>query len=231
MRLLTLNVRRSPASKAGDIASYLLSQSADVIVTTEFGATPGCLALSARLEAGGYARFDSAPPAQGGAGFVAVFVRAPAEHHSIDVDPGDRPRVAAIRSRDVVVVGLYFAQKQAKNSLYARLIASSCGLIDDNTILIGDFNTGRRELDHEGTVFTSARQFETLLELGWRDLWRDVRGEHAREYSWVTSKGVGFRIDHALAAPSIRARLFDCRYDHGTRPYLTDHSALIVDLR
>ena len=70
--------------------------------------------------------------------------------------------------------------------------------------------------------------------LALNDLWRRTNGD-AREYTWASMRNGEivneFRLDHALANDRFVER-FDprCRYDHGTRPAFSDHSAVVVDL-
>jgi endonuclease/exonuclease/phosphatase family metal-dependent hydrolase len=52
-----------------------------------------------------------------------------------------------------------------------------------------------------------------------------------REFSWYSTRGNGFRIDHAFLSPALAARAGEIRYSHDERfTGLSDHSALILDL-
>jgi exonuclease III len=61
------------------------------------------------------------------------------------------------------------------------------------------------------------------------DLWR-LRNGVSREWTWRSSKGNGFRIDHAFGDGAfIAAVTAICTYDHRARETgLTDHSAVVV---
>jgi len=124
------------------------------------------------------------------------------------------------------LVGTNFPQRKDKAGVFNTLetMASS------NILAIGDFNTGSNVLDSEGAKFHCADQFVNLANTTLTDLWRTHNGELAKEYSWYSNTGNGFRIDHALAGVKATSRCVACDYDHSTRDTLTDHSALIVEL-
>ena len=63
------------------------------------------------------------------------------------------------------------------------------------------------------------------------DLWRHTQGAGAREWTWLSHRRNGFRIDHAFANNTYLKRTRAvCRYDHAPRELgMTDHSAVIVD--
>jgi exonuclease III len=131
---------------------------------------------------------------------VAVAVRGNAERVELLPADADRHRIVGIRYCGITIVGLYFAQNQAKASLFDYLA--------------------------EGTPFHCGDLFERLSER-FVDLWRKHNGSTAREFSWQSKSGNGFRIDHGFGL-NIESRA--CRYDHTTRGTITDHSALIIDM-
>lgn len=107
---------------------------------------------------------------------------------------------------------------------YAREAAD----LQDRCIIVGDLNTGL-ERDSEGTPFLGTEHLSKLLDMGWRDVWREYH-QVAREYSWLSSSGKGMRTDHALASPHIQHPLW-AKYSHQERESgISDHSILILDL-
>jgi len=61
-------------------------------------------------------------------------------------------------------------------------------------------------------------------------LWRR-RYPDGREFSWYSTRGNGFRIDHAFLSPVLAGRAGAIRYSHDERTSgLSDHSALLLDL-
>ncbi len=93
--------------------------------------------------------------------------------------------------------------------------------------MIGDLNTGLHRLDEAGATFHCAAAFAALPKAGWDDAWRLCNGA-AREFSWFSAAGNGFRIDHAFASCDLAGRIVAASYDHSAREGLTDHSALMV---
>src|SRR5258708_11116954 len=99
--------------------------------------------------------------------------------------------------------------------------------------MIGDFNTGRNDLDIEGAGarFHCADLFEALSrEAGLMDLWRACHGDR-QEWTW-RSPANGFRIDHAFGNEAFINHwpTFRCEIDHAPRlSGLTDHSAVVLE--
>ena len=52
-----------------------------------------------------------------------------------------------------------------------------------------------------------------------------------RQYTWVSHRGDGFRVDHALLSPSLAPTLRAAVISEAERvPRISDHAALVVDL-
>jgi exodeoxyribonuclease III len=67
-----------------------------------------------------------------------------------------------------------------------------------------------------------------MLQSGWKDVWR-ARAE-ANEYSWYSTRGRGYRIDHALALNWPGDTAIGASYGHSVRlRKLSDHSMLVVE--
>ncbi len=98
---------------------------------------------------------------------------------------------------------------------------------------LGDFNTGRNDLDKadNATALIGSEYMDHIGGVGLVDLWRSHHVDR-REYSWFSTPwNNGFRLDHAFGTSRIAAMVADCRYDHAPRlERISDHSALIVDL-
>jgi len=107
---------------------------------------------------------------------------------------------------------------------YAREAAD----LRERRIIVGDLNTGL-ERDCEAPPFIGAEHLSELLDLGWRDVWREYH-QVGREYSWFSSGGKGMRTDHALASPHIQHPLW-AKYSHQERESgISDHSILIFEI-
>ena len=98
------------------------------------------------------------------------------------------------------------------------------------SLAIGDFNTCRAYVDEPGAIDACAHFMDEVAAIGYCDLWRQ-RYPEGREFSWYSTRGNGFRIDHAFLSPALVGRTGEVRYSHDERTSgLSDHSALIVDL-
>jgi hypothetical protein len=96
-------------------------------------------------------------------------------------------------------------------------------------LAIGDFNTCRAYLDEAGAIDATAHFMDKIEAIGFCDLWRR-RNPETREFSWYSTRGNGFRIDHAFLSPPLAARAGHIRYSHDERlAGLSDHSPLIVE--
>ena len=132
---------------------------------------------------------------------------------------------------------------QAKVLTFEAVHASLAALRDSvPAVLCGDLNTPQYEA-RDGTVQTFAQtrsgrlrpgrgerhdRAERLIldgPPGWRDAFRTLHGYEARDRSWKTGRHPGYRLDHVLISPALRA--VACAYDHSVREDgLSDHSAL-----
>jgi hypothetical protein len=118
---------------------------------------------------------------------------------------------------------------QAKSPFFERCAETALNETQQPLLVIGDFNTGRNDLDVEGsgTRVDCVDQFIGLSErAGLADLWRFRNGER-REWTWRSAKN-GFRIDHAFGNEAFINRFpnYRCEIDHEPRLVgLTDHSA------
>lgn len=139
--------------------------------------------------------------------------------------------VLAKMGTEINLFGCYFPNSERKRPVFDFLLDLPAEYLQQQTLLIGDFNTGRFHEDEAGATFACADQFEALLGQGWVDTWRS-RNPEAREFSWY-SRGWnnGFRLDQALASPSLDPRIKAVNYSHSEREAgISDHSMLIVDV-
>jgi exonuclease III len=144
------------------------------------------------------------------------------------------PNVCAVDFKGLRLCGVYMPQKEAKRLVYEMILREYANGARD-TIMIGDFNTGRRDLDISAKRTFYCLDMFAQLEEHMVEAWRHLHRE-AREYSWYscghkTGLEIGWRIDHAFLSPSIVSRLVACEYDHELRASgLTDHSGMLLEL-
>ena len=225
MKLLALNIRQGGGTRIAAICSYLIAQDCDALVISEFRRNTRGEQIIALLRQAGFSHVhhNNTDSKQN---TVMLATKQASTLLKIDDCPNEWS-IIGINWAGLQLIGTYFPQRKAKAGVFSKLedIATS------KLLAIGDFNTGSNILDSEGSKFHCSDQFLNLANKTLTDLWRDHNGEIAQEYSWYSNAGNGFRIDHALAGINATNRCVTCYYDHSTRETLTDHSALIVELR
>jgi exonuclease III len=128
------------------------------------------------------------------------------------------------------LVAVRFPQKQAQIAPFEALLALPPAWREELSLLIGDFNCGIPLLDSQTPTFPCTAWFQRLLAQGWVDAWRR-RHPQERQYSWVSTRGNGFRYDHALVSPGLDQRIRSVRYAQELRQGgLSDHAGLVVEL-
>ncbi len=229
MKLVTLNIQHGGGNRISAILEYLQSQNADVIVLTEFRANRNAKILRSHLFKLGFLYFAAASinPKENS---VCIFSRqafVPRTYSSLPVQ--DRHRLISAHFDSLAIYGVYFPQKKAKASLFQFLSTGKHQPFESAHFITGDFNTGNHFQDEEGRTFHCSENFKQLSESGLIDSWRS-RNQNIKEFSWYSSHGNGFRIDHIFSNPEADNVIQDIYYDHATRESKTsDHSALIVE--
>jgi exonuclease III len=232
MKILSLNLRHGGGKRIPAILTYIAEQSPDVFIASEYRQGKTGAALRGGLEDLGIGTFRAAPADNHLTNGVLIAARARAAPVTLNPQPQrhDRHRIAGLQLPSVQILGLYFANLKAKHSLFDFLLQLP-QLEQTPCLLVGDFNTGSHHRDEPGTIFHCADKFDRLVGNGWSDLWRARHGDAAREYTWYSRTGNGFRLDHALANPSAVPFISSCHYDHSTRDGISDHSAVVLETR
>lgn len=229
MKLVTLNIRHGGGKRIPAILDYLRSQSADLIVLTEFRSNSNAGALRSGLAAQGFHHFSEASvvPKENS---VCVFSRLPFVSRTYPELPAqDRHRLISAHFDGVAVYGVYFPQNEAKAGLFKFLAQGGHRPTEPAYFIVGDFNTGLHFRDEEGATFYCAAEFVGLSECGLVDSWRN-RHPDTREFSWYSTHGNGFRIDQVFSSPEAEVLIERVYYDHRPRQTkATDHSALVLE--
>ena len=236
MRIITWNLLHGGGRRIRRFCAALEPYEADVLILTEFRHNKVSARLYEWLDANGY-RYRLAPHQAPGKNVVLVAAKQPFEAVQFPGQPANDEhgdfthRVLMARFGKLNIMGLYMPGGEKKWPVYDFLLNLPDEYREGQTILMGDLNTGRHYEDEKRANFTSAPQFDALLELGWIDSWRS-RNPEAREFTWY-SRGYnnGFRLDHALVTPSVNERVKAVRYSHEEREAgVTDYSMMILDL-
>ena len=221
--IVTLNIRHGGGKRVGPLVDYLSGTGADVLVITEFRTGKSGRALTDGLADSGFGH-QHWSVGQDGKNSVMIASQIPFEPVEFHLPEDHAHRLVGARFGSLQVWAVYMALGKDKLPLYRFLK----DVEPRATILIGDFNTGLHRLDEQGATFTAADEFADLQTRGWVDAWRRRHGQEAREFTWLSPAGNGFRLDHVFVSNDMIEQVADCRYDHSTRPTLTDHSALNV---
>ena len=230
MRLLAWNIRQGSGSRIARIADALVRHKADILVLSEYRGGDSATRLLRTLNTLGYAHATAVAPPPNRTG-VLIASRCP--FHDRGVVGGVLPEPYRLLSVDLPefrLTGIYMPNLLAKvpcwEALITALSAGSGGL----ALAVGDFNTCRPYLDEAGAIDKTAHYMDRIAEFGFCNLWRQ-RNPTLREYSWFSTKGNGFRIDHAFLSHGLAERVGSIRYSHEERlAGISDHSPLILDL-
>ena len=232
-RIISLNLRHGGGSRIERLTDWITSKSPSAVVATEWRNNVPGQHLRNRLTLDGLQLALTVPAASQ---INTVLLAARGIKGSQSITPPNSPvgDLASISTEDgVSILGCYFPQRMAKSPFFRRCTEVAASNSHRPFVMIGDFNTGRNDLDIEGNgaPFDCADQFADLHEqVGLVDLWRLRHGE-GRDWTWRSAKN-GFRIDHAFGNQEFLNRYpnFQCEIDHEPRlARLTDHSAIILD--
>jgi exonuclease III len=244
MRIVSWNIRAGGGVRAGAIGRQIARWAPDVIVLSEFRATPPSRTLAGALAAGGWPQqLTTADARAPGVNALLVAARWPLRRIRLPAAPVERRRwlVAGVESPIPLVVGAMHVPNRVSGRKYPFLeavLACARGWRRGPALLVGDTNSGRRGLDEEVPVFSAREEgwIDGLDGCGWRDAFRHLRADE-RTYTWYSPNGAnGFRIDQAFVNAPLLARLKEAVYvwggpRHGARrDILSDHAALLVDL-
>jgi len=130
--------------------------------------------------------------------------------------------------------GLYFpnTKDKAKRGLFNFLFDQTPEFISGDSLILGDFNSGKHYIDEPKNSLLCAYEFQAMeTKHKWIDAWRS-RNIDRKEFSWYSpGRGNGYRFDHAFASPSLDQKISDIFYSHAEREAgLSDHSPMILEL-
>jgi len=225
MKITSLNIRQGGGKRIDALIEYLDPSSSDVFLIQEFRGNSGGARLKAHLEHHGF-QCHSPDGIDSNQNTILIAARA-LEPVQLD-SPPNQWSIAAARIEGITFFNVYFPQKQGKKIVY-KWIFENAGKFK-NTVLVGDFNTGRNDIDLQGDAkFFCETDFKKLSSEVLLDVYRHLKGDR-REYSWYSSSGNGFRIDHVLCTRDLASRMCDVNYHHVTRDTITDHSSLQFEI-
>jgi exonuclease III len=228
VKILTWNVQQGGGSRVDKILETIEAFDSDSIILTEFRDNHKGARISSVLSEKGF-EYQLAAPSSGE---NSVFLASKQVFEPINfaVKLGQNThRCVAAKFASHNLFGFYFPQKYEKYDLFQFIIKNLKLFLNEPSLLIGDFNTGKHYLDEIRGTFKCAELFESMERQGWVDLWRHVNGRK-RDYSWFSRAGNGFRIDHAFGSSSFLQNLISAEYYHEPRELrISDHSPLCLE--
>jgi exonuclease III len=229
-RVLAWNIRQGGGSRLPAIAEALARHDADILVLSEYRGGDSAYRLREMLQRLGYAHVTTPLPPPGRSGVLIAARRRFRSHSALTLDLPEPYRLVTVEIAGLCVCGVYMPNLRAKVPYWEALIAALANRSGEPALAIGDFNTCRAYVDEAGAIDATAYFMDRVEAIGFRDLWRH-RYPDGREYSWYSTRGNGFRIDHAFLSPALAAGAGTIAYSHDERlAGLSDHSPLIVDL-
>ena len=229
MRMLAWNIRQGGGSRLARIADALAHHEADILVLSEYRGGEAAVRLRAALDTLGYRYATLLAPPPGRSGVLIAAHCAFRDHGEVDGGLPEPYRMVGVEFSAFRLIGIYMPNLLAKVPYWETLIAT-LGETGGHALAVGDFNTCRPYLDEAGAIDRTAHYMDRMAEIGFCDLWRR-RNPELREYSWFSTRGNGFRIDHAFLSDALAACTGMIRYSHAERlTSISDHSPLILEL-
>ncbi len=237
MRLVSWNIRQGAPTRGARVAEALLAHDPSLVVLTEFHPT------RSRPIAEAHARGGLGHQAASAAGYgLEVFIASSEPLGGPRPLVGHQPVIGGytevyLDAEALIVAGVYVPVISAvslteKRLFWAMLHEAANRHAHASYVVLGDWNTGDVPLDKEdaGSPFSCTPEYRRMKDLGYEEAWRALNGDR-REFTWISNRGNGFRIDHAFLSPPAGRRLLDARYSHEERlAKISDHSIMIVDL-
>lgn len=244
IRVVQWNIRAGGGIRAEGIADRLREWAPDVVLLTEFRATPPSIWLAEGLANSGLAhQISTAVRRRRAENRLLVASRWPLRRIGLrraPAEPGKWVLAKVVCERPFTLGAMHIP-----NAISGRKYVYHDSVLDvvhrwrgGPAMLLGDTNSGRIGLDEEVSVFgpREDRWMAALERRGWRDAFRYLHGEE-RAYTWYSPNGRnGFRLDEAFVNRRLLPRLIDTRYEWALRDSdprrdaLSDHAAQIVDL-
>ncbi len=227
LKILSWNIRQGGGRRVTKICDNLVEYGAQIVILSEFRNNKSGDLIRKHLLKAGY-RHQTISGAQGNDNSVAIFSMLACEHLLFpDCDPVYPHNVVAARYDAFMVYGMYLPHKK-KHVLFDFLISE---MDESNScILAGDFNTGKNYIDQVGNSFWYTDKLVELESNHYIDAFRHCHGD-AKEYSWYSHQGNGYRYDHTYVHNTIVPIVRDCYYLHEWREEkLSDHSPMVLEL-
>ena len=230
MKLLTWNIRQGGGSRLDRIAATLARHDADTVVLTEYRGAAAGQRLRIVLDGLGYPHLSAVIPPPGRNG-VLIASRYLFRDGGVICPILPEPwKLLGVEFPGFTLTGVYVPNLLKKVPYWQALIHALSLCADRPAIALGDFNTCRAYLDETGASDVTAHLMDAMEAIGFIDAWRRSYPD-GREFSWFSTRGNGFRIDHVFCSGPLIGCIEGIRYAHEDRiSGISDHAPLILDL-
>ena len=173
MRILSWNIQGGGGRRVTAIVNTLLSHDADALVLGEFHPKAKDRALLEQLTSSGYT-FQATGAQRSNEDNITVLV---ASRLPFEQQPFDEPQNAeasaqfahrAVRMRfgSFILIGIYFPPNMQQRSLFEYMLRHSATWLAQESMVIGDFNTGIHPIDAQGSRLPCEKEFAALSKAG-----------------------------------------------------------------
>ena len=231
MKVMEWNIQSGGGNRVGQICNSIAEHSPDIVILTEFRHGKNKEPLKQLLRIQGFSDFatHSKPDEK----LNTIMIASKVQIQRIQEFPVlgvNTHRVLEIEVEGLTILAYYFPQKNEKRPVFEFLIGLAEVRKEKPCIWIGDLNTGKHYQDEKQATFYCSENISKLEAVGLFDTWRHFHGSE-KEYTWYSTAGNGFRIDHAFATESLRKHLVSCSYLHREREQgISDHSIMLIEL-
>lgn len=227
LKILSWNIRQGGGTRIIKILSKLSSFNAEVVVLSEYKNNDSGARIRAGLLSAGY-RYQYVTAARPADNSAAIFSKLACSAKLYPQADADYPHnVLAAEYEAFTIFGMYLPHKK-HHKLFDFLLDQAKG--EKPAIMVGDYNSGINHVDQVGKSFWYEDKLKALDKLGYKDAFRVKHGQ-AKEYSWYSHQGNGYRYDHTYVHESLVPIIKDCYYLHDWREEkLSDHSPMVLEL-
>ena len=215
--------RHGGGTRTREIVRFLDDHMTDAVVLTEFRKNSAGRQITDYLESIG---LQWSAPNVGSAMQNTVLIAARKLNPRSLLSPPNDWSIHSANVDGLNILGLSYPRRLSRHLYTAD---SRRQLAHGSSVMVGDFNTGLNDLDVQGrSNFWCEADFRLLSTQLMVDAYRAKNGD-AKEYSWYSRAGNGFRVDHALITSDLKPSLASAKYLHESRNGASDHSALMIE--
>ncbi len=235
MKILSWNILHGGGKRAPDILDAIEKEQPDIVTLQEFrhGSSKQVL-----LEGLAKMGLDEQYVPETNSARDNSLIIASSYNFQATVFPRNTPLPArAIRAffpdlGELNLIAAHLPQKKKQPPYLHALIDLDKDFLNENSLIIGDLNTGIPFEDSETKSFEHTFLFQQLLRDGWVDAWRS-RHKNKQEFTWISTKQKnGFRYDHALVSASLDEKTIRVTYNHEVRLNgISDHSYIVLETK